>query len=193
MIIRWGRKGLYAGAFAFAFIAAPVTTNNVQIHKLNEGYQGQFDFYYLTPESAGATSIRRHHIFPDFHFNFKHLTPVAAEPEPGSAGGNYARTIGYYPEDKLYYEKRIREALKRAEKEREKEKQLLLEKLAFIEDLRAEAKKEQILELELQVLVIKEALFHVEQELARIEEKRADIVRLAKILKDDEEVLVILS
>lgn len=113
--------------------------------------------------------------------------------ESGSAGGNYARTIPYYPQDKIDYERRVQEALRRAEKKREEERQALIEKLGLIEDLRAEAGREQIADMELQVLIIKEALLHVEQELEKIEEQRADIARLARILKDDEEIMVILS
>ena len=48
-------------------------------------------------------------------------------------------------------------------------------------------------ELELQVLMLQDALFHVEQELRNIEEKRSELSRIARILFDDEEVLLLLQ
>lgn len=201
-MINWGRKGAFVGAFAFAFITAPSTTNTIQAHSLNQGFPGDFEYRQLTLEGAAATYLYRPQYFDDsIQFNFAFLTPVEVIPEMehGSSGGNYKRVrhIGYDYGEQIDYEKRVKAALARAEQKRKEERAQLLAKLVELEAqkaLKAKIKSEkQRNMLELQVLMLKEAMFHVEQELNRIAEKREDIARLAKILKDDDDMLLFLQ
>ena len=112
-------------------------------------------------------------------------------PNP-SSGGFYNRTFS----DLEPYEERVKKALKRAEKEKREEIAALKIKLVEIEIQREEkARKLEIKakqELEFRELMLKEALTQVQAELARLKQLEQETLRLAKILKDDDEVIAIL-
>lgn len=92
-----------------------------------------------------------------------------------------------------YYEEEIREALDR------KEDKLLKEaaqaRIRLI-DLESEKIKEeeirQTQEIELKYLLVSKSLLKIEEDLTEVERKRGEIKRLARIMRDDDEVILIL-
>ena len=79
-MIKWGRKGLFAGAFAFTFVTSPVTTNNVQAHVLTTQIPGQFQYYHITAPS-GVTGLQAYYYLDSItRFEFKTVTGSGVAP-----------------------------------------------------------------------------------------------------------------
>lgn len=90
MIIRWGRKGVLAGALTATFIS-PVVVTTTSINEVQHRPSHKQEFRHITPVAAvPTTSIKRVQYRPDNRLEFRHLTPV--ETDEG-------RTPGGYPED----------------------------------------------------------------------------------------------
>ena len=79
MILRWGRRGLIAGALAVSFVT-PVSTTS--INEVQHRPSVKFEFRHVTPSGAAppTTSIKRVQYRPDIRFEFRHVTPVVVEP-----------------------------------------------------------------------------------------------------------------
>lgn len=110
----------------------------------------------------------------------------------GTSGGNYGRVLPSLAD----YEKRIKKLL-----DEEKETLLTEEKTAKDNLVKIEAKhlidkqKEEIrqeIEYELQLEIISESLLQIERGLAEIERKRAEISLRARIMRDDDEVMILI-
>ena len=93
MIIRWGRKSLFAGAFAFTFIAAPSSVNTVQAYPLTDQVHGQFHYQHIASPTAAANTLKPYQYWGDqWRFNYHYLTPVEIEIEditPEAYSGGY--------------------------------------------------------------------------------------------------------
>ena len=83
MIIRWGRKGLFAGAYAATFITAAVATTYV--NEIQHRPSHKQEVKYVTPATAAATSIKRAYVRPGISFEFRHITP-SVEPAGKTVG-----------------------------------------------------------------------------------------------------------
>jgi beta-galactosidase GanA len=116
--------------------------------------------------------------------------------EPGSSGGNYKKT--YRPLGSLEeYEERIKKALEAERKEILEEREELRTRLITIEQERAlESKKTRQKarnEHELKILLLKETILRIETELDLLQKQEMEISRLAQILRDDEEILMLIA
>ena len=119
---------------------------------------------------------------------------VAIEEIPSTgAGGNYGGRILPTLAD---YEKRIKKYLdeerKQLKAEEKRIKKLLIKQ--ELEKLQAEQQEEirHSQEIELKYLIISESLLQIKRDLAEIERKRATIKLRARIMRDDDEIMVIL-
>ena len=130
------------------------------------------------------------------HFASVHFSGEASEvveiPSTG-AGGNYGGRILPTLAD---YEKRIKKYLneerKQLKAEEKRIKKLLIKQ--ELEKLQAEQQEEirHSQEIELKYLIISESLLQIKRDLAEIERKRATIKLRARIMRDDDEIMVIL-
>jgi hypothetical protein len=118
------------------------------------------------------------------------------EEEPGSSGGNYKkthRTLGSLEE----YEERIKKALEAERKEILEEREELRTRLITIEQEKVlESKKTRqkaANERELKILLLKETILRIETELDLLQKQEMEIGRLAQILRDDEEILMLIA
>jgi len=76
MIVRWGRKGLIAGAYAVTFVTAVSSVSYINEVQARPSFKQEVKF--VTPVSASVNTINRVQIRPDIKFEFRHLTPVSA-------------------------------------------------------------------------------------------------------------------
>ena len=117
-------------------------------------------------------------------------------PAAGTSGGNYRKTYRHIGslED---YEERIRKALEEERKEILAERDELRTRLITIEQEKVlESKKrgqKAANERELQILLLKETILRIETELDLIQKQEMEIGRLAQILRDDEEILMLIA
>lgn len=115
--------------------------------------------------------------------------------EPGSSGGNYGR-VRYLPPLEEY-EERIKKALEAERLEREQERLKLRAELVAVElEIALKAKVERLeaeKQAELQILLLKETILRVDHELSLLNAQELDIARLAQILRDDEEFLMLIA
>lgn len=124
-----------------------------------------------------------------------YLFGAAAEPA-GTSGGNYRKT--YRPLKSLEeYEERIRKALEEERHELLAERDELRTRLITIEQENVlESKKrgqKAANERELQTLLLKETILRIETELNLLQKQEMEIGRLAQILRDDEEILMLIA
>ena len=73
MIIRWGRKGLLAGALAVTFLTPAPTSNTINEVQAKQGHK--LEFRHITPETVTGTGLNRVKIRPSFKLEFRHITP----------------------------------------------------------------------------------------------------------------------
>lgn len=90
MIIRWGRKGLLAGALAVTFVTPSTVTTS--INEVQHRPSFKFEVRHITPVAAGTTSIKRAYVRPAFpsglQFEHRFITPVSAAQLPVGGGGD---------------------------------------------------------------------------------------------------------
>ena len=92
-----------------------------------------------------------------------------------------------------YYEHEIREALDRKEDELLKEAAQARVRLIDLESERIKEEEiRQKQEIELKYLLVSKSLLKIEEDLTEVELKRGEIKRLARIMRDDDEVILIL-
>jgi hypothetical protein len=115
----------------------------------------------------------------------------------GSTGGNYGvKKFRYLPPLEVY-EERLKKVI--AEQEREKQQELEEMRAKFLkieQELAKKAKKERItLEVtkELELLIVKDMITEIEAELRRLMQMLANIEHWAMILRDDEELLLLMG
>lgn len=97
MILRWGRKGLIAGALAVAFVTPVPPASTTSIHEVQHRPSIKFEFRHVTPSSAGPTGIHRYQVFPDYKFKVRHVTPGDAIGDiPGSGSGRHRGTSPHH-------------------------------------------------------------------------------------------------
>lgn len=118
---------------------------------------------------------------------------VEEEPTAGSSGGNYGGRVLPSLAD---YEKRIKKLLdeERArllnEAKSARKRLLKIEVEKLLADQRTEIRHKQ--EIELKSLIISESLLTIEKDLTEINRKRAKIKLKARIMRDDDEVMILL-
>lgn len=128
------------------------------------------------------------------HYGGTYFPPggnVVEIPSTG-AGGNYGRPLPSLQE----YEKRIKKYLDIEQAERLEEKEKLIARLVSLEAEKIKDQKNEEIrqnqEYELKYLLVSESLLQVEKDLAEIAEKRANIKLRARIMRDDDEVMILL-
>ena len=94
MIIRWGRKGLVAAAFAVAFVT-PSATTPTTIHKadLHPSYKQVVRHVTPTGAEGPTTTIHKVDLLPSYKLVVRHITPVdgvVATEETGGGGSKLA-------------------------------------------------------------------------------------------------------
>ena len=84
MNLKWGRRGLVAGAITATFVT-PVPSD-AGIHRAQVKPAVEFEFKYVTPDAA-ATGPGVNHVWlhPDFKFEFRYITPTDT-PAPNRGG-----------------------------------------------------------------------------------------------------------
>ena len=97
MIIRWGRKGLVAAAFAVAFVT-PSATTPTTIHKADLHPSYKQVVRHVTPSGVAATpiTINKVDLLPSYKQVVRHITPVegaAVIEETGLLGGRDSRLV----------------------------------------------------------------------------------------------------
>ena len=122
-----------------------------------------------------------------------YLCGEAVEDVGNSAGGNYG---GRALPSLADYENRIKNQLDKERDERLIEAKATKNRLIQLEAEKALfAKKEeirQIQENELKLLIVSESLLQIKRDLAEIAKKRAEISLRARIMRDDDEVMILL-
>jgi len=80
MIVKWGRKGLYAGAIAVTFMTPVVAPVSNTINEVQHRPSFKQEVRHITPAvSVAANTLKRVQIRPDVRFEFRHITPVEVE------------------------------------------------------------------------------------------------------------------
>jgi len=141
-------------------------------------------------------------MFGTAYFGATHYGPAYFPPgniiiedvSPGlGAGGNYGGRILPSIAD---YEKRIKKLLERERAERLNEAKKLRKRLIQVQAQQLLAEQQdkirQKQEIELKYLLVSESLLRVEEDLAEIKRKQAQIELRAKIMRDDDEVIILL-
>ena len=83
MIIRWGRKGIVAGAYAVAFVTAVAVAPTTTIKKVQLRPDIKQEVRHVTPvPGVITTSIKKVSIRPDVRQQVRHVTPVEVEAAP---------------------------------------------------------------------------------------------------------------
>jgi len=110
------------------------------------------------------------------------------------AGGNYGR--GRVLPSIADYEERIKKLLDKERADRLNEAKKLKKRLIQIEAekmlVAQQTEIRQIQEIELKSLIVSESLLQVKRDLAEIDRKRAAIKLKARIMRDDDEVMILL-
>lgn len=127
---------------------------------------------------------------PGFFIFFQTETGVS------SSGGDYRKKKYRILKPLKEYEHEIRKLLEEERIEKEKEADELKVLLAKVEVEKIKAEKEeeirQTQEIELKYLLISESLLQIERDLAEIERKRAEISLRARIMLDDDELMILI-
>lgn len=131
---------------------------------------------------------------PGFFIFFQH-------DESGSSGGNYGKPYRKERPSRILkplceYEKEIKALIEDERKKLIAEEEALRKRLAIVKKERLLAVQQDKIrykqEIELKYLIVSESLLQVKRDLAEIERKRAAIKMRARIMRDDEEVLLLL-
>ena len=83
MVVRWGRKGVVAGAYAVAFVTAVAVVPTTTVKKVQIRPDVRQEVRHVTPTAVVPVDyIQRAYIRPDERFEFKHVTPVTPTVAP---------------------------------------------------------------------------------------------------------------
>jgi len=91
MIIRWGRKGLLAGAITAAFVT-PVVVTTSYVNEVQARPSHKLEVRHVTPTGVTPTTsyIKRASYRPHERLEFRHVTPTdESEVEEDQEGGGY--------------------------------------------------------------------------------------------------------
>lgn len=93
MIIRWGRKGLFAGAIAVAFVTPSVVPVTTYINEVQHRPSFKQEVRHITPVSVApvTTYINEVQHRPSFKQEVRHITPVSVEVEQGGPSDRVRR------------------------------------------------------------------------------------------------------
>ena len=98
MIIRWGRKGLVAAAFAVSFVT-PDATVTTSVHKadLHPSYKQVVRHVTPTGVAGPSSTIHKADLHPSYKLVVRHITPtegVAVKPQRPQKGGTFSGSFG---------------------------------------------------------------------------------------------------